>query len=119
MGYFATSAEDAVPPHKSYFPTFARALNLARDLGVPATTETLKTLESAEISKAMKRPNKRPRKLVGTTQGQEIVFTGKGKAPLIPRPDRDDVVSLGYTEQDEEMEFEEGEGHMTDRKSVV
>jgi hypothetical protein len=39
-------------PHKGYYPSFNAAVNLAHSLDVPATVQTLKTLEIPEIAQA-------------------------------------------------------------------
>jgi hypothetical protein len=46
-------------PHAGYYPSFNAAINLAHSLDVPATVQTLKTLETPEIAKANKQPRKR------------------------------------------------------------
>jgi hypothetical protein len=46
-------------PHKGYFPSFNAAINLVHSFDVPATVQTLKTLEIPEIAQAnAKRPMK-------------------------------------------------------------
>jgi hypothetical protein len=45
-------------PHAGYYPSFNAAINLAHSLDVPATAQTLKTLETPEIAKSNKRPRK-------------------------------------------------------------
>ena len=100
-------------------PASLRNLRILKILKIIKNIKTLKTLEAVEMSKDL-RPSKRPRKSPqGTTQGQEAVpvatpgleariSSAKGKH----RADRDDEVSLGFTE-DEEMQMEIGEGPIT------
>ena len=108
MGYIASPVAYLPTPrpptplpigHGSW-PTFNKALNLAQRLGVRPSIETLKTLEVAETQKADDpRPNKRSRiQFEGLPRGEALGQKGKAKAA----PKDDDVVSLGYTE-DEEM----------------
>jgi hypothetical protein len=99
-------------PHQGYYPSFNAAVNLAHALDVPATTQTLKTLEIPEIAQAnAKRPRKRARKELpprGEAQGDSAEYKGKGKDK------DDDVVSLSFTddgfaaleEENAEMEFD-------------
>jgi hypothetical protein len=97
-------------PHQGYYPSFNAAVNLAHSLDVPATAQTLKTLEIPE--KTNKRPRKRARKELpprGEVQGDSAEYKGKGKAR------DDDVVSLDFTddgfaaleEENAEAEFDE------------
>ena len=52
LGYFASPIEARPPPPpSSIYPTFNRALELSRKIGVRPSTETIKTLEVAEIAK--------------------------------------------------------------------
>ena len=98
MGYIASTADEVPPPPTTPYAPFNRALSLAHRLGVRSSTETLKTLEIAEIEKAEDpRPKKRARssKLPrGRAQGQEGTAKGQEKAK------DDDEVSLGYTDED-------------------
>ena len=52
LGYFAAPTVTPPPPPQTPFPTFNRALQLARKLDVRPSIKTLKTLEVAEIAKS-------------------------------------------------------------------
>ena len=101
------------PPSTSVYAPFNRTLDLAHNLGVRPSTETLKILEVAEIEKAQDpHPKKRARVLPrGKRMGLEARITpasmdivrsalappkGKGKSV-----NRDEEVSLGGTEDNE------------------
>ena len=65
------------PPSTSVYTPFNRALDLAHNLGVRPSTETLKTLEVAEIEKALDpRPKKQAHVLpCGKRMGLEARIT--------------------------------------------
>jgi hypothetical protein len=80
-------------PHQGYYPSFNATINSAHALDVPATVQTLKTLEVPVIAQTnAKRPRKHARitELAprGEVQGDSAEYKGKGKAK------DDDVVSL-------------------------
>ena len=94
-------------PSQAKWPTFGKAIDLAHRLGMPTTTETIKTLEMAEIAKEDARERSRdprPRKRSktdalprGKAQGQK----GKAKAK------DDDVVSLDFTgDEEDRMDYD-------------
>jgi len=60
FGYLASPTALPLPPSQSVYPSFNRTLDLVRSLGVKPSIETMKRLESAELGKDQKRPNKRP-----------------------------------------------------------
>ena len=122
-GYFASriSAGNPLPPtpipstNNSVWPSFARSIDLAHKLEVPATTETLKCLETAELSKTCKtrdpRPKKRARKNTPRGDVQGLRGTVKGKEKVKD----DDVVSLDFTE-DEGADMIIGRGRSEERR---
>jgi hypothetical protein len=98
LTFFASSMQQGLPlpgsrplpPTPPTYPSFNNALSLVHRLGLPATTETVKSLEQAEIAKAQSssdpRPSKRPR--TTTPRGEARGKSGKVKA--------DDEVSLDW-----------------------
>ena len=72
LGYFAAPfVAPSPPPPQTPYPTFNRALQLARKLDVRPSIETLKTLEVAEITASTDpRPSKRTRKEKNQPRGE-------------------------------------------------
>jgi hypothetical protein len=74
LGFMASSAQ--VPPHTSFYPSFGKAVNLARRLDVPFTTETLKRLEFVEDPKEGSRPLKK-RKVIDIDNEVDLDWSGE------------------------------------------
>jgi len=105
FGHLASPTALPLPPSQSVYPSFNRTLNLVRSLGVKPSIKTMKCLETAELGKDQKRPNKRPRVQLprreetpvpelprGQVQGLEARIGGSGKGKERARDD--DEVSL-------------------------
>jgi hypothetical protein len=69
----ASSAK--VPPHKSFYPSFGKAVTLARRLEVPITTETLKRLEFVEDPEKASCPLKK-RKVIDINNEVDLEWSG-------------------------------------------
>ena len=101
MGYFAASMKTEhplppTPPTTSFYPHFNKALNLAKQLGVPPTIKMVKKLKMAQTKMAHKTRNPHPTKHVRKTllpQGEPQGSSSKGKE----RARDDNEVSLGYS----------------------
>jgi hypothetical protein len=66
------------PLNGIYGPTFSKALNLAKQLGITPSTEVIKSLEMAEMAHSTSDPHpQKKRKFQG--QGFTIKDKGKGK----------------------------------------
>jgi len=100
------------PLPESIYPSFAKALKITKEIGVKPTIETVKTIETAELNRPSDpRPKKKRRALdqrIGSSRGE----SGKVKAPKLAaeREDRDEVVSLGGSEDCLIEVFEQGTG---------
>jgi hypothetical protein len=69
----ASSAQ--IPPHKSFYPSFGKAVTLARRLEVPITTKTLKHLEFIEDPEKASRPLKK-RKAIDIDNEVDLEWSG-------------------------------------------
>jgi hypothetical protein len=116
QGYIASWTSSEPPLARSPYPPFRNALRLAHRLGVKPTIETMKTLETAEMKKAEDpRPKKRVRTNTtpielprGRALGQTTSAKGKEKEK------DDDVVSLGYSEDERMAEVDPQDDEQVD-----
>jgi hypothetical protein len=74
FGFMASSAQ--IPPHTSFYPSFSKAINLARRIDVPITTETLKRLEFVEDPKDVASRPLKKRKIVDVDNEVDLEWSG-------------------------------------------